>query len=97
MKESPFSDSLIRNPVETLFEVRQQATAHIEAEEVVLRKNGRSQSKQPRHKKNGRDCSHRKNEASIAKRTDLRYVPYVSKKDKPEMKVKGETTILRIT
>jgi len=34
----PFSDSLIRNPTEKIFEVREQAVAHIEVEEVVVKK-----------------------------------------------------------
>jgi len=40
MATSPFSDLLIRNRPETLSEVQERATTHIEAEEVVLRKNG---------------------------------------------------------
>ena len=35
----PFSDSLIRNPTETFSEVRERVVAHIEAEEVVVKKN----------------------------------------------------------
>ena len=37
---------------ETLSEVRERATAHIDAEEVMLRKNGSSRSKKPKHKEN---------------------------------------------
>ena len=55
MTTSPFSDSLIRNPAETLSKVRGPATTHIEVEKVVLKKNGSSRSKQPRHKENSRD------------------------------------------
>jgi len=40
MATRPFSDSLIRNPMETSFEVREVVVAHIEAEEAVLRKIG---------------------------------------------------------
>jgi len=47
---SPFSDLLIKNPTEMLSKVRERAIGHIEAEEVVLRKNGNSRSKQPKHK-----------------------------------------------
>jgi len=54
MATSPFSDSLIRNPAETLSKVCERATTHIE---VVLRKNGSSRSKQPRHKENNRQHS----------------------------------------
>jgi len=93
MTISSFSDSLIRNPKETLSEVRERATAHIKAEEVVLRKNGSSRSKQPRHKESSRDHSIRSNEAPIEKRTNSRYVLYVTKKDEPKTKVKEETTI----
>ena len=48
MTTSPFSVSLNRSPVETLSEVYEWATVHIEVEEFVLRKNDSSQSKQPR-------------------------------------------------
>jgi len=44
MLTSPFSDSLIRNPTEMLSEACQRATAHIEVEEFVLKKNTASQS-----------------------------------------------------
>jgi len=40
MTTNPFSDSLIKNPAETLSKVRGRSTAHIESEEVVHRKNG---------------------------------------------------------
>jgi len=86
----PFSDSLIRNLAETLFEVHEGATAHIKAEEVVLRKNASSRLKQPKHKENSLDCSIRRNETSTEKRTDPRYVPYVAKKDEPKIKVREE-------
>jgi len=93
MIASSLSDSLIRNPAEMLFEVREQATAHIEAEEVVLRKTGNLRSKQPIYKEGNRDRSVISIEASLEKRSDLRYVPYVAKKDKPKTKAREETTI----
>jgi len=57
MTTSPFNDSLIRNPTETLSKVPGRATVHIEAIEVVLRKNGSSRFKQPKYKENNRDRS----------------------------------------
>jgi len=45
-----FSDLLIRNPTETLSEIRQRVVAHINAEEVVATKNGSSLSRQPKPK-----------------------------------------------
>jgi len=45
MTARPFSNSLIRNPTETLSEVCERANTHIEVEEVVLIKNGSSRSK----------------------------------------------------
>ena len=93
MTTSPFNDSLIRNSAETFSEVRQRAIAHIEAEKVMLRKNGNSWSKKPRHKENDRDCSSRSNEASTGKRRKLRYIPYVAKKDELVTKAMEETTI----
>jgi len=92
MAEGPFSDSLIRNPMETFFEVREQVVTHIEAENVVLRKNGNSNSKQSRPKESNRDRPLRVNETSAEKRTDSRYVPYVAKKDEPKMKVREKST-----
>jgi len=94
MTISPFSDSLIRSLAETLSEVRERVTAHIEVKEVVLRKNGSSRSKQPMHKENSRDCSVRSNETSTEKRTNLRYVPYVAKKNESKIKAREETTII---
>ena len=82
------SDSLIRNLAETFSEVRERVVAHIEAEEIVLRKNGSSRSKQPRSKEFNRDWSLGVNETSIKKRTDSRYVPYVAKRDEPKTKVR---------
>jgi len=46
----PFNDSMIRNPAETFFDIRERAFCHIEAEEVVVIKNGSSHSRQPRPK-----------------------------------------------
>jgi len=93
MLASPFSDSLIKNPTEMLSEVRQRATTHIKAKKTMLRKNSSSLLKQPRHKENSRDRSNRSNEASIGKRTNLRYVLYVSKKEEPEIRAREKTTI----
>jgi len=59
----------------------------------VLRKKGGLRSKQPRHNENSRDRSNRSNEASIGKRTDLRYIPYVAIKKESEIRVREETTI----
>jgi len=59
----------------------------------VLKKNEGSRSKQPKHKENSRDRSSRSNEASTEKRTDLRYVPYVAKKEEPETRAREETMI----
>ena len=56
-----FNDSLIRNLAEMLSKVRERATTHIEAEEVMLRKNESSQLKQPKHKENNREYSCRSN------------------------------------
>jgi len=93
MLASPLSDSLIRNSTETLSEVHQWATTHIEAEGAVLRKNSISWSKQPRHKENNRDRSNRSNKASAGKRMNPRYVPYVVKKEEPETRAREEATI----
>jgi len=93
MIASAFSVSVIRNPAETLVEVRERATTHIEAEEVVLRKNDNSCLKQPKYKENSRDRSIRSVEVSIEKRANQRYVLYVAKKDEPKAKAKEETTI----
>jgi len=59
----------------------------------VLKKNDNSRSKQSRYKENNRDRFAKSNEAFIEKRTNLRYVPYVPKKDEPKTKVREETTI----
>jgi len=83
MTTSPLSNSLIMNPAEMLSEVRERATTHIEAEEVVLKKNGSSRMKQPRYKENNQDRSVRSSEVSIEKRADQRYVPYLTKKNEP--------------
>jgi len=93
MIESPFSDSLIWNLAEMLSEVCKQVTAHIEAKEVVLKKNGSSRSKQPRHKESSRDHSMRRNGALTEKRTGPRHVPYVAKKDEPKVKAREKMTI----
>jgi len=93
MTTSLFSDLLIRNLAETLSDVGERVAAHIEAEEVVLRKNASSRSKQPMHKENTRDHSSRSNEASTEKGTNLRYVLYVAKKNEPKTKAREETTI----
>jgi len=82
----PSNDSLIRNPVKTFSEVREQVVAHIEAEEVMLRKNGSSHSRQPRFKESNRAQPLQVNETSVEKRMNLRYVPYVAKKYEPKMK-----------
>jgi len=73
MTTSLLSDSLIRSPTNTLAKILEWATSHIEAEEVVLRKNRTSHSKQ-------------------IKRADLRYVPYVAKKNESKEKGKEETS-----
>jgi len=70
MTASPFNDSLIRNRVETLFEVREWSIAPIKAEEAVLMKKGSSRLKQPRNKENKQDGSARSSEVSIEKITD---------------------------
>jgi len=57
MTAGPFSDSLINNPTETFSEVRERAVIHIEAEEVVLKKNRSSHSTQPKPKESNRDRS----------------------------------------
>jgi len=68
-------------------------TTHIEVEEVVLRKNDNSRSKQPKYKEKNRDHSAKSTEVSTGKGTDQRYVPYVFKKDEPKTKAREETTI----
>jgi len=60
--------------------------AHIEAEEVVLRKNDNSHSRQPRPKESSQARPLRVNETSFDKRMNSRYVPYVARKDEPKMK-----------
>jgi len=93
MTTSPLSNSLIRYREESLSEVREQATTHIEAEEVVLGKNNNSRSKQPRYKVNGRDRSSRSDEVSTSKQSDQRYVPYIAKKDDPKNQASEEKII----
>jgi len=88
----PFSDSLIRNPAETFFEVREQFVAPIEAEDTVLRKNGNSCLRQPRPKESNRYRPLQVNETSFKKTTDSRYVLHVAKKDEPKMKARKEST-----
>jgi len=70
MTVSPFGDSLFRNRVDMLSEVRERDATHIEAGEVVLRKNGSSRSKQPKYKENNQDHSAWSNEVSTEKITD---------------------------
>jgi len=62
MTTSLFSDSLIWNREKLLSDVRERATTHIEAEEVVLKKNDNSRSKQPGYKESSRDRSLRGDE-----------------------------------
>ena len=93
MTASPFNDLLIKNRAETLSEVHERDTTLIEPEEVVLKKNGRSRSKQPGYKENSWDRFVRRNETSTEKRKDSRYILYVAKKDEPKTKAKEETTI----
>jgi len=50
MAAGSFSDLLIRNQVKVFSEVRERVVAHIEAEEVVLKKNDSSRSRQSRPK-----------------------------------------------
>jgi len=87
MATSPFNNSLIRSPADSLGKIHERATAHIKAEEVVLRKNGTSHSKQTKYKENNRDHPARSREAPTEKRVNQRYIPYVAKKN--ESKVKG--------
>jgi len=86
MTGRPFSDSLVRNLAETFSEVRERVVAHIEVEEAMLRKNGSSRSKQPRPRESNQDRFLRVNETSVEKRTDSRYVPYVTRRDEPKTK-----------
>jgi len=88
----PFTNSLIKNPTKTFSEVRERVVAHIEAEEVVLRKNDNSHSRQPKSKENNRAQPLRVNETSAQKRMDSRYVPYVARKDELEMKAIKDST-----
>jgi len=80
----PFNYLLIRNLAETFSEVRERAQ-----EEIVLRKNDSSHSRQPRSKESNRRPLW-VNETSAEKRTHLRYVPYVGRKDEPKMKAREE-------
>jgi len=88
MTAGPFNNSLLRNPTVTFFEVRERVFTNIEAEEVVLRKNDNSRSKQPRPKESNKDWPMRVNETFVEKRTHSRDVPYVAKRDEPKMKAR---------
>jgi len=87
----PFSYSLIRNPTETFSEVREQVVAQIEVEKFVIRKNDTSHLRQPRPKESDQARPLRVNETSAEKRTNLRYVPYVAKRDEPKTKAREES------
>jgi len=95
MAAGSFSDSLIRNSTEAFSEVCERVAAHIEAEKVILRKNGSLRSRQSMPKESNRDHPLRVNEASTEKRTDSRYVPYVAKKDEPKVKAREVSTTRR--
>jgi len=45
-----FSDSLIKNPTKTFFDVRKRVIAHIKTKEVIVEKNNNSHLRQPRPK-----------------------------------------------
>jgi len=63
----PFNDSLIRNPVETFFKVRQWVVAHINEEEVVATKHDNSFSRKPKSKESSRARPLRVNETSVGR------------------------------
>jgi len=88
----PFSDSLIRNSKETFSEIQRRVVAHISAEEVVATKHDNSFSRHPKPKESDRVQPQRVNETSTEKRADLRYAPYVAKRDEPNSKSRDEST-----
>jgi len=77
--------------MKTFSQVREQAVAHIEAEEVVVRKNDNSHLRRPKHKESGQARPLRVNETSVEKRIDSTYVPYVTKRDEPKKKARQES------
>jgi len=87
----PFNDSLIKNPVETFFEVWERVVAHIKAKEVVVRKNNSSHLRQPRPKESVRARPLRVNETSTKKRINSRYMTYVAKSDEPKTKAREDS------
>ena len=81
MEASLFSDSLICNRAYSMSDVRERAVAHIEAEEAILRKNGNTEPKQSRYKESRRERCSKSIGVSTSRRTDQRYVSYITKKD----------------
>jgi len=87
----PFSDSLDKNPAETFSEIRERVVTHIEAEEVVARKNNSSYSRKPRPTESSRARPLQVHDTSTLKRTHSRYVPYVAKRNEPKTKAREES------
>ena len=58
----------------------------------MLKKNDKSHSRQCRSTESSRARPPRVHETSTKKRMDLRYVPYVARKDKLKMKAKEDST-----
>jgi len=86
----PFSDSLIRNPIETFAKIRRQAVAYINAEEAVSVKHSSSYLRQTKPKERSRSRPLRVNETSTDKRTDSRRAPYPTGKSVPRAKARED-------
>ena len=74
----------------TISEIRERVVAHIEVVEAIVRKNNNSYVRQPGSKESAPTCPLGVNKISANKRTNWRYVPYVTKRDEPKTKGREE-------
>jgi len=77
--KSLFSNSLIRNQAESLAEVREKATVHIEAEEAIRRKRVNEPQKQGRYKVNSHAHNSKNAEPLSGRQPERKYVSNVAK------------------
>ena len=86
-----FSDYMLRNRAESIVEVREQATTHIEMEEAIQGKKVNEQPKQGRYKENKQEHRPKSTEVSSGQRSDQRYIPYAYKRN--DMKDRSDSDL----